>query len=509
MPARKLHEHKLWAEFAKRYAHDLPRFAIEVCGMKPTWQQLDILLSIQSPGSRTSISSGHGIGKSRLVGVVALWHLVCYYLSNFVITAPKIEQVRNVSWKEISDMRERIEQGPHAWIAPFIVVEAERVYVRGFKDRWFVVAKTAPKGSPENMAGMHRDWLMFWCDEASGIDDKVMGVIGGALTDERNRWAMSSQPTRDSGFFYDTHNKLSRASGGVWNAIVTSSEESPLVSLKFIGEKLAEYGGRDDPQYQIKVLGKFPENSGKYLLSRKHVEQCFGRRAIAPGRGWGHVLSLDVGAGEYRDKTVLTHARVSGYGDFGEDARAVDVLDIPLWTNTRDLDDASGFVFRYWAERCPGAPVLVDAGGMGVAVCQRLERMGVSTLLRVKWGNPCFRKENVERYFNLRAMAMQQASRAAREGRLGLPDGPWRKDLELQATRVPFSFDEKARYKIMSKEDMAKDGLPSPDIWDSISFLFLEGVSYIESEGVELPAVASNRLEDARKRLLAELDEDA
>ena len=62
------------------------------------------------------------------------------------------------------------------------------------------LGKTAPKGAPENLAGLHGDWLMIWADEASGVPDANFGVMGGALSDKRNRMVLTSQPTRNNGF---------------------------------------------------------------------------------------------------------------------------------------------------------------------------------------------------------------------------------------------------------------------------------------------------------------------
>ena len=87
----------------------------------------------------------------------------------------------------------------------------------------------------------------------------------------------------------------------------------------------------------------------------------------------------------------------------------------------------------------------VDAGGMGIAVCQKMETLGLPEVKRVKWGSPCFAKRNRERFFNLRAQAMVFASRAAQEGRLSIADGPWTKELLDQMSRTPYHFDEKAR----------------------------------------------------------------
>lgn len=476
----RLTEDPRYFPFAARYAFALHRFAVEVVGMVPTHQQVELLESVSPPGSRTSVRSGHGSGKSRSLAVIALWHLLCYPKSNTMITAPKIEQVRNVAWKEMADVIELVRtKGRQPWIADYVVFEAERVYVKGFKQTWFCFAKTAPRGAPENMAGMHRDWYLVIADEASGIPDANYSVMTGALTDSRNRMLMLSQPTRPSGFFYDTHNKLATHNGGVWSAIRMDSNDSPLVSDAFLEEKKQEY---TEQEYTIKVLGEFPESRDDYLMGRKAAEACIGRKVIELGEAYGIIVSCDVGAGEYRDKSIALVAHVTGYGDFGQDARRVQVVGVPINSNTRNLQDFSGDIFRLSAG-LENATTMIDAGGMGIAVCQALEGLGLPEVKRVKWGAPCFKVRNKERFFNLRAQAMCHAARAAKEGRLGVADGPWVRDILDQMSRVPFHFDEKARYCIERKDEMRKAGLPSPDMFDAISFCFLEDASYMICEG--------------------------
>lgn len=477
----RLTEDPRYVPFATRYAFDLMRFAVDVVGMIPTWQQAELLTAASLPGSRVSVRSGHGSGKSRSLAVIALWHLLCYPKSNTMITAPKIEQVRNVAWKEIADVLDLMRsKGAFPWIADYVGFEAERVYVKHYKQQWFIFAKTAPRGNPENLAGMHRDWYLVIADEASGIPDANYSVITGALTDARNRMVMLSQPTRASGFFYDSHHKLAAHNGGIWTSIRLDSRQSPLVSDAFIEEKRQEY---TDEEFTIKVLGEFPEVRDGYLLGRPQAEACMGRVAVREEEQHGFLLAVDVGAGEYRDKSVVVVAKVTGSGEFGADARRVQVIDIPVLSNTRNLQSLAGEVFQI-ASGMESAGVLVDAGGMGVAVCQTLENNGLPDVRRVKWGAPCFQNRNRERYFNLRAQAMVSASRAAKEGRLGIADGHWRRELLDQMSRTPYHYDEKARYVIERKDEMRKQGIPSPDLWDAICFLFLEDAHYTLRENL-------------------------
>jgi len=71
MAVKSLLSDQRYIPFVKRYAFDLNRFSIEVCGTIPTFQQFDLFNSISPAGSRTTVSSGHGIGKSRLIAVCA------------------------------------------------------------------------------------------------------------------------------------------------------------------------------------------------------------------------------------------------------------------------------------------------------------------------------------------------------------------------------------------------------------------------------------------------------
>lgn len=488
MASKNLLDDSRWWQFVETYAYDLGRFAVEVCGMNdeelgnqaPTWQQFDLFDLIQENGCRVSVSSGHSTGKTRSAGIVALWHLCCYANSIMMFTAPQITQLRNQVWKEITICYNLMMMGDFRWLAEHIEIKAESVCIKNYAKTWYILAKTAPKGAPENLAGLHGDWLMIWADEASGVPDANFGVMGGALSDKRNRMVLTSQPTRNNGFFYDTHHRLSKPQGGVWDALVFNSEESPLASAEFIAEKLVQYGGRDNPEYQIKVLGRFPDRTDIYLNSEAQLEPCFNAQAIPDNMNYGYLICVDVGAGEYRDYSAVLVIKVSGYGDYGDNARRIELIDVPLFSNSRDLQFLGGKVLDVYSEY-ENATVLIDRGGMGVAVCQQLENTGVP-ITRVNWGEPCHNNELRKRFFNQRAQALVTLARAIKEGRVAFKDARFRTQLLQQGSRIPYTFDEKARYKIMDKQSMLKDGIKSPDMWDALSFAFLESAYYTLSE---------------------------
>lgn len=471
-----------YLEFVRRYAHDCLRFACEVVGLEPTHQQVELFNSVSPPGSRTSVSSGHGTGKTNAIGIIGLWHFLVYVRSNTIITGPRIDTVRGGAWKEFAGHHAAMLAGPHAWICDYFTIETEKVYVKGHKLDWWIVGKTAPVGRPENIAGAHNAWLMWLCDEASGIPDANFGVIGGSLTDARNRMLMTSQPTRPSGYFYESHNARKKEAGGVWNALTFNSEDSPLVSDGFIKEKLQEYGGEDDPEYQIKVQGRFPENGEGFLLGRKSIERLIeSAPAITPDEAYGHMVVIDVGAGVYRDRTVATHVKVIGDGDrLDHDPRRIDVIDIPIFSNSMDWTNVCGEVIEY-SRQLSNVTFVVDVGGQGEQFARLMERLGMTNIIRVNWGKESFRLKNKERFFNQRAQCSVHAKEAVIDGRITFIK-KHEKYLLDQGSRIPYFFDEKVRYHIQPKEKMAEKGIPSPDLWDTICMAFLDVAHFIPAD---------------------------
>lgn len=435
----------------------------------------------------------HNTGKTRSAGVTALWHLLCFPDSVMMFTAPQIGQLRKLVWKEIAICYDKLKNGPFSWLADYVVILAETVYIKGFDKTWHVIAKTAPKHQPTNIAGQHGDNYFLWVDEASGVDDAVMDVVMGALTHADNRAVMTSQPTRNAGFFYDSHHKLSHRAGGVWTALTFNGEESPLVTLKTIREMLQKYGHRDDPGYMIRVRGLFPDRTGEFLLGNSSAEGMWKDSAFFTGQhdDFGYVIAVDVGGGVGRDDSVIMVAKVWGEAHWGERARRAEVIDIPLCKNSDNIDELVGEIDNL-VSQYPNATLVLDANGAGRGLAQRLKGKGIY-FIEVHWGGQCFSNEAREHYANKRSQAIVCMTRAAASGRLKIVTRQHRQKLIEQVTRLPYAFDDHSRYKVMSKETMKLKGLKSPDMADALAFLFLDAVNYVPAgeQGLE---VASSRV---------------
>lgn len=500
-----LHQDPRWIPFCERFAPDPARFVVEVIGLTPTPHQIELHRSVAVSRSRTSVASGHGTGKTSGTSHLVLWHLLCFPMSITLITANDMDQLKSTMWKEIGTNVERIRANPdYGWIAEHIEVLANATMrIKGFEDKWFVESKTANAKTANKMAGRHAEWLFIIADEASTVPDEVLTTLRGALTETHNRMLMNSQPTRNAGFFWRTHHDLSIANGGDWNNLVFSSIDSPLVSDAALRELWDSY---DDDERRVRLLGLFPQDSSKHMMSLKVAMNMYNQgRIIKDDEAFGYLLTSDVASGEgIRDKSAVVAIRVIGYGDTGENARRVEVVKIPVFTNGIRSNKLAGVIMGS-GDSFPDNSKVVDSGGLGINVCQDLEDAN-QVVHRVNWGNPCFQNKNRDRYLNLRAQAMHQAARAAKEGRLSILTQDYKKELLAQSSRIPKTFTDKGRIRVPPKHSLEWEGMGSPDLWDAICFAFLEGVSYIAADKESNVQKMADKLEAEADELFADIE---
>jgi hypothetical protein len=516
---RNLLEDPRYKDFVERYHADPLRFAVEVTGFIPSADQMALFHAITPENAKVSVVSGTGTGKTSAYARIALWHLLCFPVavyegkvevgSNTYIGAPFIQQVADGIWKEMQDARIAIASGPHAWLNDFFTITKTRVHVNGYADQWFVTQIAMKKGEAIGVAGKHRYWQLIIIDEAAGVPDDHFNVIDGTQTQGGNRTLIASQGARNAGRFYDSHHTLNRDNGGSWHALRFSSEFSPFVTTQWLSERADESGGRHSVEYQIRVLGLFAQNSSNVLLTRADLEAAFEpRQLIGDDEPYGLMVLSDVALGEYRDDSVVVVAKIIGDTDHGPDARRMEVVEIPICANDKNEIDLAGDIVHL-VGTLSNATLYVDAGGVGATVCKLIERSGAA-VTRVNWGAPCFKNEYKARFYNLRACAMVRFRDAIRQGRVVLPQGISRKLREKiidQGSRLPYHFSEAGglRYVMMSKEDMRRQSIKSPDLIDAMSFAFLEGATYMVSDSA---GSLTNSMTDKVSRMAAEMFAD-
>ncbi|MGP9633712.1 hypothetical protein ACT3R7_11665 [Halomonas sp. AOP43-A1-21] len=462
-----IHDYR-WQKLALKYRNNRVKFAIEVMGVKPSRQQRRILQAMDRKGARVSVSSGHGTGKSFIAGTLAMHTMLCHVKPEMIITANNIDQVRRVIFKYVTDSWQQVcKRFP--WLRRYFTVTSELFYCNEFKKSWYVAGKTVPKDKPEGIAGAHNKNLIFLVDEASGVDDAVLSVIRGALSEENNKLLMFSQPTRNSGHFYESHHILKKKNFDDINepgyvSFILNSEESPFVSAQALREYVKSYGGVDSPEYQIKVLGQFSDQLEGFLITRLAAQRS--QRTQVEHKGpWGYVIVADVGGGVERDSSVVGVFKVSGVTQEERCIEPVEVREMPSTMTPK----AFGRELVRMADHYPNATIAIDSIGIGLTTAQEAEELG-GNVQRIMWGVPCHAQSHKRRFGNQRAMAYVTLKEAIMEERVRF-DGST-KVIE-QASRIPYKINERGQYMMRTKEEMRSMGIKSPDWADVYAMAML------------------------------------
>ena len=492
-------------------------FAVVVCGFLPSEDQEDLLNELQPVDAKVSVVSGTGTGKTAAFAIIALWHFLCYPFcnddgdsltrkpetkigSNTYIGAPRIKQVSDGVWKELNDIDISVRSNPaYSWLADYYVITKTRVEMKGFS-QWFISQVAMEKGQSIGVAGKHRYWQLIIIDEAAGVPDEHYDVIDGTQTQGGNRTLLASQGVRNAGRFYDTHHILNKKNGGSWSGLVFNSENSPHVTDQWLKDRELETGGKNSVEYRVRVKGEFADSSGSNLLNREDLDKAFNAgKIIAENEPYGILMLGDVAMGEYRDESVCVLAKVIGLGDSQDlSPRRVEYYAIPYCTNSKDEITFTGDLVHLYGI-LSNATMIVDGGGAGITICKLLEQNGVP-VVKVNWGKPCFRKEYKDRFVNRRACGMVRLRDGIRSGRVSFlfeVDQRTKTKIIEQGSRLPYSFVESGglKYKMMSKEDMRKEGIPSPDIFDAFAFAWIEDANdYMVSDTSDYYAVSDSEV---------------
>lgn len=311
----------------------------------------------------------------------------------------------------------------------------------------FAVQRTASKDRPEALQGFHAQHLLFLVDEASGIADVVFEVGAGALSTEGAKAVLAGNPTRASGFFYDTHHRLRDR----WTTQRVNSEDVQRAT-GHIGDIIARYG-RDSNAYRVRVLGEFPTADDEAVIPLELVEAAVARKVEL--LNYAPIWGLDV-ARFGDDRTALAK-------------RQANVLLEPVKTwHGQDLMQTVGRLQReYESTPAPQRPaeILVDSIGLGAGVVDRALELG----LPVRGINVGESAAIADNYQRLR----DELWFRGREWFAGRDVG-MAKDEELTAelTSPLYSFTSTGKIVVESKADMKKRGLRSPDKADAFLLTF-------------------------------------
>ena len=447
-----------------RYRDRPDLFVGEVLGVKPDPWQKEFLKAIAEGNRRISVRSGHGVGKSTASSWAMLWFFMTRSPVKVVVTAPTSAQLFDAMFAEL---KRWILQLP-APLQGLLTVKQDRISFNAAPDEMFISARTSRAEQPEALQGVHADHVMLVADEASGVPEQVFEAAAGSMSGHSAVTLLLGNPTRSSGFFYDTHHRLSSE----WKTFKVSCVDSQRVSDEFVQEMQSRYG-EDSNAYRIRVLGEFPRSDDDTIISMELLESA-KQREVESSPTARTVWGLDV-ARFGSDSSSLCKRR----GNV--------ITETPrVWRNLDLMQLTGAVVAEYEAQEVKDRPavIMVDSIGLGAGVVDRLKELnlpaeGINVAESPSFSpNQAYRNLKAELWYRAKAWFERRDCRIPDDGRL----------ISELAT-VRYKFSSTGKIQVESKEDIKRRGLVSPDVADSLILTFAD----LAATGAYGSAGVSNR----------------
>ena len=458
------------------YAEHPVEFVEDIIGATPDQDQARILRSVAA-NPMTTVRSGHGVGKSAVEAWTIIWFLATRPFPKIPCTAPTQHQLFDILWAEVSKW---MRSNPA--LANELVWTKEKVYMKGYPEEWFAVARTASK--PDALQGFHAEDLLFIIDEASGVADSIFEPVLGALSTPGARLLMCGNPTQLSGFFYDSHNK-NRANYARFHI---DGRKSARVPQDFVNTIIQMYG-EDSDVFRVRVAGEFPLQEDDIFIPISLVERSIHTEYVP--RPEPHLVHIGCDVARFGDDKTVIGYKVDERAQFYKKRQGQDTM--------KTADDiillGEELVRRY--KLTSPIPTKVDDGGVGGGVVDRLrqvkrgdpERFWWLEIYPVKFGQRIKHKYYHDSTTYMMSVVKKLLQPFDEEGNkklveLILPDDD---DLVAQLSGRKYELTEASKIKIESKKEVKKRGQPSPDEADCVLLLCLP-VKPPKSKGVKKSA---------------------
>jgi hypothetical protein len=418
-------------------------FVREVLGVDPDPWQVEFLEAISRGERKISVRSGHGVGKSTVASWAMIWYMLTRGPAKIVVTAPTSSQLYDALFAEL---KRWVKELPNAW-GDRLEVKTDRIEMRAAPQESFISARTSRAEQPEALQGVHSDHVMLVADEASGIPESVFEAAAGSMSGHNAVTILLGNPTKSSGFFFDTHNRLKDE----WWTRRVSCYDSKRVSEAYIKDMASRYG-EESNAFRVRVLGEFPRTDDDTLIGVELVDSAFHRDVETTDTPtvWG----LDV-ARFGTDATALAKRKGNA------------VTEIRKWRGLDLMQTTGAVVAEYEAMKPEDRPVeiLVDSIGLGAGVVDRLRELN----LPARGINVAESPAMGTIYVNLRAELWGKMKAWLEKRDCKLP-----KDESLLAELVSprYSFNSNGKMKLESKDEMRKRGIGSPDMADALALTF-------------------------------------
>lgn len=219
---------------------------------------------------RISVASGHGIGKSAEIGMVSTWALSCFRDPRIVITANTESQLVTKTSPEVGQWVKS------SMFGDLFDISTMSIKLKASPDQHRADFVTWSESNTDAFAGLHaaRRIVLLIMDEAAGIPDKIWEVAEGAMTDEDTVliWIAFGNPSQNIGRFRECFRKHRKQ----W---ITRQIDSRTVegTNKAALQLIVDTYGEHHDVTKVRVKGQFPSAAQMQFISTLDVDKAFGR----------------------------------------------------------------------------------------------------------------------------------------------------------------------------------------------------------------------------------------
>jgi hypothetical protein len=416
-------------------------FVEDLLGVTPQDWQREVMSAVAKGQRRCSIRSGHGVGKSSCASWLMIWFLLTRYPVKIVVTAPTASQLFDALFAEC---KRWIKELPTP-IKSLLEMKSDRIELGSSPTEAFISARTSRSESPESLAGVHADHVLLVVDEASGVPESVFEAAYGSMSGKDATTILLGNPTRSSGYFFETHTRLRDS----WWTKQVSCLDSPLVSPDFIKEMEVKYGIGSNAM-KVRVYGEFPTAEDDTLISLHAVEQA-SKRVVEQPEGTPVVWGLDVA--RYGDDASVLCIRQGRH-----------LIELHSWKKLSLMELAGRVLDLLNSADEPPEEILVDSIGLGAGVLDRLRELDISA----RGVNVSESPAMADRYANLRAELWDLTKQWFNE-EVQIPNDD---SLIADLTAPRYSFNSSGKMLVESKAETKKRLGRSTDFADSLVLTF-------------------------------------
>jgi len=397
-----------------------------------------------------TITSGHGCGKTSYASMATIHFLVNFYEAQIGATANTENQLKEIFLKEFAKWFGRMPQIIQDNFE--ILDDIVRVKDPVAKRKWFMRARVSSKDNPEAVAGLHGEYVMIFIDEASGVDDAVVETMSGSLTGDNWVTIFTGNPTRNDGFFYESHRPPAP-----YTKLHFSSLDSPIVSQRFV-EKIKKEYGEDSPQYKVRVLGEFLSegeiDKDNYIPLFANVNILFEEPALQVLNN--PIMGVDPAASGSNSSVICVR----------DNLYLKDVLN-EQYSTPKEL--AAKIRAIRDAYNIKNSDVVIDSFGIGAQVLAEMDMKGGESPVALLTGKHDSKKYDVKRFVNLRDYLAWRFREWLQNGGIIITNNrqKWMRELKHMKFK-----NVGGKIRLMDKAKFKKDYGFSPDLFDAAIYTF-------------------------------------